>query len=327
MGRRQERTGRRPPPLPIRDGLNPTRIRLPAADLDTADTVVGYLHQRFATRPDLKDVTDAERARLARRLDEQVAAGEVVDHEGRPIGPETAYEEGMFVHLYRDPPVEQPIPFETEVLFRDENLLVVDKPHFLASTPRGRYIAESALVRLRRELDLPELSPLHRLDRVTAGVLAFSLRPADRGAYQTLFARREVEKEYHAVADHRPELSFPLTVENRLVKERGTPIAEQVPGEPNSRTDIEIIDTRNGLALYRLVPHTGRTHQLRVHLSGLGLPIRFDPFYPTLTDPDPRDFSRPLQLLARTLAFTDPITGQRREFVSRRRLQEWPGPA
>lgn len=325
MGRRQERTGRRPPPLPIRDGLNPTRIRLPAADPGTPATVVEYLHQRFATRPDLAGVGEAERQRLAGRLDEQLAAGEVVDADGAAIGPGTAYREGLFVYLYRDPPVEQPIPFELDILFRDDHLLVVDKPHFLASTPRGLYIAESALVRLRRDLDLPELSPLHRLDRVTAGVLAFSVRPVDRGAYQTLFARREVRKEYLAVADHRPDLTFPLTVENRLVKERGTPLAEQVPGEPNSRTDIAVLEVRGDRALYRLIPHTGRTHQLRVHLSGLGIPIRFDPFYPVLTDADPRDFGRPLQLLARTLAFQDPVTGQDREFVSRRTLQEWPG--
>lgn len=324
MGRRQERTGRRSPPLPIRDGLNPARIRLPAADPGTPATVAEYLRRRFATRPELTTLTDAERERLADRLDQQIAAGEVVDPDGRPIDLGTAYQEGLLLYLYRDPPVEQPIPFDLEILFRDEHLVVVDKPHFLASTPRGLYIAESALVRLRRELELPELSPLHRLDRVTAGVLAFSVRPADRGAYQTLFARREVDKEYRAVADHRPDLTFPRTVQNRLVKERGTPVAEEVPGEPNSRTDLELLGVRDDRALYRLVPHTGRTHQLRVHLSGLGIPIRFDPFYPVLTNPDPRDFSRPLQLLARRLTFTDPVTGQRRDFRSRRSLQEWP---
>ena len=148
--------------------------------------------------------------------------------------------------LYRDPAPEPRVPFEIEILHRDDDLLVVDKPHFLSTMPRGLHIVESALVRLRRDLGLPDLSPIHRLDRVTAGVLVFSLRPEQRGAYQTLFAKRKVTKYYEAVAPYRPDVGMPTTVESRIVKYRGTPTAQQVPGEPNARTAVELLATSGG---------------------------------------------------------------------------------
>ncbi|MFE3292957.1 pseudouridine synthase [Rhodococcus sp. NPDC059234] len=294
-------------PLPVRDGLNPTRLRLPADDSWT--TVLGYLLARF---PD-----------DTRRLREKVAAGEVVDGAGVPVTPASPYRAHSFVYLYRDPPIETRVPFEIEVLHRDEDLLVVDKPHFLASTPRGRYVAESALVRLRRDLDLPELTPAHRLDRVTAGVLVFTVRAQARRAYQSLFDQRHVVKEYEAVAGYDPALSLPCTVRSRIVKERGTLQCLEVPGEPNAETRIELLGVHGDRARYRLLPHTGKMHQLRVHLNSLGIPIVGDNFYPTLYDVAPDDYSDPLQLLARSLTFTDPHSGQTRRFVSERRLAAW----
>jgi tRNA pseudouridine32 synthase/23S rRNA pseudouridine746 synthase len=191
--------------------------------------------------------------------------------------------------------------------------------------PRGFYIVESALVRLRRELDLPQLSPLHRLDRVTAGVLMFSLRPDQRGAYQQLFAHRKVTKYYEAVAPYRADIQLPTTVRSRIIKERGTPTAEEVPGEPNSATHIELLDARGPDGLYGLHPATGKTHQLRLHMCSLGVPIRGDNFYPRLLDLSPYDYSSPLQLIARSVTFDDPFTGKARRFESRRRFAAWPG--
>ncbi len=294
-------------PLPVRDGLNPSRVRLPESG--HWSTTLDYLLQRF--------YADEIRVR------EKVAAGEVVDADGRVIDAGTPFLPDSFVFLYRDPVPEQRVPFEIEILHRDSDLLVIDKPHFLATMPRGFYIVESALVRLRRELDLPDLSPLHRLDRVTAGVLMFSLRPEQRGAYQQLFAHRKVRKYYEAVAPHRPEVPMPATVRSRIVKERGTPTADEVPGEPNSLTRIELLDVRGDLGLYGLHPHTGKVHQLRLHMNSLGLPIVGDNFYPRLLDLSPYDYSSPLQLVARSVSFDDPFTGARREFHSRRRLAAW----
>ena len=297
----------RRPPLPVRDGLNPSRIRLPD---EGPPTVLEYLTDRFAA--------DAARVR------EKVDAGEVVDGDGVVVTPRTPFVPQGWVFLYRDPAPEPRVPFEIDILHRDDDLLVVDKPHFLATMPRGLHVVESALVRLRRDLDLPDLSPIHRLDRVTAGVLIFSLRPANRGAYQTLFAKRKVTKYYEAVAPHRPDVDLPRVIESRIVKERGTPTAQQIPGEPNARTRVELLAVRGDRGLYGLHPATGKVHQLRLHMNSLGLPIVGDNFYPTLLDTDRQDYSDPLQLLAKRVEFEDPLTGAHRRFDSRRALVRWP---
>lgn len=291
-------------PLPVRNGLNPTRLRLP--DAGPWQTVLAYLLQRWPT--------DAVRIR------EKVGAGEVLDGAGRAVTETSPFAPRSFVYLYRDPPVEQRVPFEIDILHRDENLLVVDKPHFLASTPRGMHVVESALVRLRCALDLPELSPVHRLDRLTAGVLVFTVRRELRGAYQTLFDRRLVRKEYEATARYDPSLRFPCTVCSRISKQRGVLAAREVPGPANSETHIELREVHGGLARYWLSPRTGKTHQLRVHLNSLGIPIVNDNFYPRCYDVPEQDYSAPLQLLARAIAFIDPYTGAPRRFESTREL-------
>jgi len=223
---------------------------------------------------------------------------------------------GAHVYFYRELRDEVPVPFEIAVLHRDDDIVVVDKPHFLATMPRGRHVAQTAVVRLRRELGLTELSPAHRLDRLTAGVLLFTTRREIRGRYQTLFSRGEVRKTYLARASVDPDLEFPRTVRNRIIKRRGELQAVEEPGEPNAETFVEHL----GDGLYRLTPRTGRTHQLRLHMASLGLPILNDPLYPAVVDIPSDDFSRPLRLLAQRLEFRDPITGDHREFVSRRAL-------
>lgn len=304
-------------PLPVRDGLNPTRLVLPhdPASVVRWGTAMAYLLERF---PD-----DAERLR------EKVAAGEVVTGRGEPVDETTPYEPRGFLFLYRDPPADEPPApalAEVEVLHRDRDLLVVDKPHLVATMPRGRWVTQTLLVHLRRELDLPELAPAHRLDRPTAGVLVLTVRPQVRGAYQELFAQRRVRKVYEAVAPLPGDgLALPATVRSRIVKHRGTAPALQEPGAPNTESlvDLAARDDARGLGLYRLEPHTGKTHQLRLHMASLGLPILHDPFWPVLRPDAPDDPERPLQLLARSLAFTDPLSGAPRRFESRRTLREW----
>ncbi|HET6502486.1 MAG TPA: RluA family pseudouridine synthase [Amycolatopsis sp.] len=293
-------------PLPPRNGLSPARMRLPTEG--PWATVRDHLVERIPKLP-------------ANRLDEMLDEGRIVGLDG-PVTATTPFRGGMLIWFHRDLPEEVPVPFEIGVVHADEHLVVVDKPHFMATIPRGRHVLETALVRLRRDLDLPELSPAHRLDRVTAGLLMFVTRREDRGAYQTLFRDRKVSKVYEAVARHDPALTLPTTVRSRIVKERGTITAQEVPGEPNAETRVELIEHACGLGRYRLIPATGRTHQLRVHLSGLGLPILGDRFYPTVTESTLDDFSRPLQLLAKSLEFTDPVTGAHRCFESRLRLRE-----
>ena len=249
-----------------------------------------------------------------------VDAGEVVDEHGRVVDRGTRYAPTRFVYFYRDPAPEIPVPFEIDVLHRDDHLVVIDKPHFLATIPRGAHITETAVVRLRRALDLPDLTPAHRLDRMTAGVLVFLIRPEDRRAYQELFVSQQVTKEYEAVAGHDPALEFPRTIRSRIVKEHGIMTATEEPGEPNSETVVDLIESRDGRARYRLLPKTGRTHQLRLHMSSLGLPIEGDNYYPDFRRSEPGDFSTPLRLLARAIEFTDPRSGRVRRFESRRTL-------
>jgi tRNA pseudouridine32 synthase/23S rRNA pseudouridine746 synthase len=290
--------------------VDPVRVRLPGGGAWA--TVREYLVRRLSgAEPGV--------------IEAMLGAGLIVGADGRPVPPDAPYQPGMYVWFHRELPDEVPVPFPLEVVHRDEHLVVVDKPHFLATTPRGSHVAETALARLRRELGIPELTAAHRLDRLTAGLVLFTVRPEERGAYQTLFRDRRVHKEYEAVAPHDPSLALPLTVRSRIVKERGVQAAREVAGEPNAVTRVELAEHRaDGLARYRLVPGTGQTHQLRVHMSALGVPILGDPLYPVVTGPVPAgDFRRPLQLLARTLEFTDPVTGAEHRFTSGRTLQAW----
>lgn len=291
-------------PLPQRHGLDPVRLRLPT-DGHWA-TVRDFLVERI---PKL----------APERIERMLREGQIVSLDG-PVAPDAAFRPGTFVWFHRDLPEETPVPFELDVLHRDEDILVVDKPHFLATTPRGGHVTETALIRLRRQLDLPDLIPAHRLDRATAGVVLFVIDPRRRGAYQTLFHDRKVDKEYEAVAPHRPELELPRTVRSRIIKHRGVLAAREEPGEPNAETRVELLERHDELARYRLLPRTGRTHQLRVHLNALGIPILGDDLYPHVRDRPADDFTEPLQLLAKSLEFTDPITGASRRFESRRTL-------
>ena len=244
----------------------------------------------------------------------KVIAGEVFTANGVALDERTEMPANSFVYHYRDLPDEVMVPFDVPVLYRDDSIVVVDKPHFLATMPRGSHIAQSALVRLRRDLDLPELSPAHRLDRLTAGVLLFTVRREVRGAYQTLFARGEVAKTYLAHSSSQPGLFAPQVISNRIIKRRGVLQAQIEPGEPNAETFVEPL----GAGRYRLTPRTGRTHQLRLHMASLGVPIDNDPLYPNVIDVAPGDFTAPLRLVAHRLEFDDPLTGEHRRFVSSR---------
>lgn len=291
-------------PLPMRDGVAPSYLYLPQGDWPD---MISFLIARF---PDVTE--EAWRARMAR--------GDVVDGDGQLLLPASRFKRGLRIFYYRelDAP-ETPIPFQEEILHMDQHLVVVDKPHFLPVIPSGRFLHETLLVRLRKTLGEEDLVPIHRLDRETAGVVIFSRNAASRGAYQSMFQKRVIDKEYEALAP-RLEVQFPFTYRSRMVEGDKFFVMKEEAGEPNSETLIDVIERRGELTLYRLHPHTGRQHQLRVHLSSLGIPIVNDAFYPVALPCKQDDVSQPLQLLARAISFIDPLSGEPREFRSRRVL-------
>lgn len=291
-------------PLPMRDGVGPSYLWLPEGawrDMQTflADWFPGVAAETWRMR---------------------MAKGEVVDAHGAPLYPESPFRRGNCMFYYREIEMETPIPFAEQVLFQDEHILVADKPHFLPVIPGGRFLQETLLVRLKKKLQIEQLVPLHRLDRETAGLVLFSLNPASRGAYQALFRERMIEKEYQALAPLLPQVKFPLTYRSCMAK--GTPFfrMQEVEGEPNSETWIDLLEQQDGIARYQLRPLTGKQHQLRVHMAALGAPILNDGFYPNALSCKGDDVSQPLQLLACAMAFADPLSGAPRRFNSRRTL-------
>jgi len=299
------------PALPTRDGVSPSCVALPSGSWPT---VLDFLAQRIPA------VSPSEWA-------QRMTRGEVVHADGRAVPPDSPYLPQTKLYYWRALPFEHPIPFDEAVVFQDDWLVVADKPHFLPVTPKGRYLQETLLVRLKRKLGIDTLVPMHRIDRETAGLVVFTIRPDTRHAYQSLLRDRLVHKVYEAIAPARPELAGPLWRRSRLEESPNFMAMHEVAGEPNAHTLITHMATHGAWARYRLVPETGQKHQLRAHMNALGAPIYGDRIYPTLLPPEPadapQDFSTPLRLLAREIAFTDPVTGQPRRFTSGRTL-DWP---
>ena len=247
----------------------------------------------------------------------RMARGRVLDSHGQPLHASTPYRTGLTVRYYREIEAERTIPFTESVLYIDENIVVADKPHFLPVTPKGRYVTQTLLARLMARLDLPQLAPLHRIDRGTAGLVMFSVNPATRALYHALFSERRIAKQYQAIAPALSHLSFPFVHRSRMVA--GEPFfrMQESQGEANTETHIDVLDRGSIHWRYKLAPVTGKKHQLRVHMAALGAPIVNDDFYPSLTERDESDYSRPLKLLAAKLSFTDPVTGEPRSFSSK----------
>jgi len=252
---------------------------------------------------------------------ERIRQGKVLDDQGHSINTETMYSPSQRIFYFREVENEPVIPFAEQILFQDDELLVACKPHFLPVIPGGRFVEECLLNRLRNRTGIADLTPLHRLDRETAGIIIFSVNPNTRGIYHELFRRGKVEKIYHALAEiNQPPRENQWTVENRIV--RGEPRFRMkiVPGVANARSHIQLVEVKDNRGLFRLQPVTGKTHQLRLHMSGLGFVVFNDRVYPELQPERDDDFNQPLQLLAKMIRFHDPVSGQDREFRSEREL-------
>ncbi len=288
---------------------HPSVVTLPAVERPYP-TILEFLARTF---PHVAPAEWAERLR----------AGKVRDARGAPVTADCPYVPGARIVYFREVPHEPVIPFAERIVFRNDEILVADKPHFLPVTPGGDFVEECLLNRLIRRTGIAGLVPLHRLDRETAGLVLFSVNRQTRGRYHHLFAHGEAEKTYEALARlERIPREGEWTVENRI--ERGEPRfrMQVVPGVPNARSIIRLLEIRDELGWFRLRPLTGKTHQLRLHMSGLGFPIVNDRVYPTLLPERPDDYDRPLQLIAKRLRFRDPVSGRDLEFESQWELQE-----
>ena len=313
------------------NGVSASKVGVPA---NTQLTAIDFLCARFPA---------IQREVWLKRFDE----GRVLNAIGQRIEPTQRLLGESHLLYFREVTNEPTLPFKAQIIFQDAHLVVADKPHFMPVTPGGQYVQQSLLVQLKQQLNLPELSPIHRIDRETAGLVVFSVRAQDRDAYQSLFRLRQVEKTYEAIAGA-PEssplrLEFPLTHKSRMVEDvqffRMREIVatdDDISNSFNSETWIDCVERlstfRTGLnrenkatpalAKYILKPVTGQRHQLRVHMNALGLPLRGDQFYPLVKRAahEADDFNSPLQLLAKTMTFKDPLTGASRSFESRQQL-------
>lgn len=286
--------------------MGPSSVALPPGQWLT---VIDFLVEHFPAIPRSEWMTRMQR-------------GDVLDAQGRIIHVASAYQPHSKIFYFRSLPEEARIPFDEVVLYQDDYLVAVDKPHFLPVTPAGRYLQETLLVRLKRSLNIDTLAPMHRIDRDTAGLVLFTIQPHTRNLYQTLFRERSVSKQYEAIAPYRADLALPTVYRSRLLESAAFMKMEEVEGVPNAETAIDLMEVQGALARYRLEPVSGQKHQLRAHMAALGMPIVNDRIYPELY-PDEgaeQDYSQPLKLLAKTISFTDPISRQLRQFESRQHL-------
>lgn len=294
------------------DGVSPSRVFLPKGSWPTCED---FLAERLP-------------ALSKEEWQNSLAKGKVLNANGCPLAPGQPCPSSGLLYYYRSLPTERPIPLKEAIVYQDEWLVVADKPHFLPVIPTGRYLHETLLVRLKKRLNMDTLSPIHRIDRETAGLVVFCIKPETRALYQTLFRERKVQKHYEAIAAYRPDFLLPTCYKSCLVpSEKHFMQMKETTGAANAETRIRLIEAKGQLARYALEPLTGKKHQLRVQMAALGMPILHDRIYPFLFPEEQafagekKDFSRPLQLLAKTLSFTDPFTQRLRFFESQQQLR------
>lgn len=298
----------------------PSKITLPA-NTKGWGCILAFLVERFA------HISEAE-------WQDRMAQGKVHWTDGTAIDKDSPYIAGKVVCYYREVRQEPVIPFEHGIIFQNEHIIVADKPHFLQVTPGGQFVNECLLARLQRELMQDDIVPVHRLDRDTAGLVMFSINPDTRPSYFALFAEQRVQKTYQAVAQLSKDLTqkrLPVywQVKNRIVPSKQSRICQQYIPETaeqiNAKSDIALIEKSSKLGLFQLTPHTGKTHQLRLHMMHIGMPILNDRFYPTLKPrEEAENYNEPLQLLAQSLRFNDPVSGEASNFQSKQALKYAP---
>lgn len=299
-----------------KQGIKPSKVYLPHDKALIGKPLIDFLANHFS---------HIDKITWQQRFD----SGLISLENGEILTADTPYQAGQTISYYRQVENEPIIPFEPSILHLDEHLLVVDKPHFLPVIPTGQFVSQTLLAKLRvklrihqelQHLNVMDISPIHRLDKDTAGVMLLSVNPATRSVYQSLFEKKQVKKVYHAISPTRMDLDYPLQISSRLERGESFFLTQTVDGEPNSFTTIELINNMGEFSLYRLTPLTGKKHQLRVHMASLGMPLLNDNFYPVAKPKGSTDFTKPLKLLAKSIEFIDPLTNVKRIFASQKDL-------
>lgn len=287
----------------------PSKLSLPQTNPGVA-TVLEYLILEF---PNI----DAHIWR------QRISDGKVHRHDGSLITTQSLFQSQQRIYYYREVESEPRIPFKETILFQDQHILVACKPHFLAVIPGGIYVNECLQNRLRQSTGIEDLQALHRLDRVTTGLVIFSVNPDTRHHYHHLFRTRQIHKTYQAIAkthDGENLAGQEWEIKNRIVQSKLRFRMCITEGEANSHSVIRCLQQTPEKALFELNPVTGRTHQLRVHMQALGWPILNDKYYPKLQPLSADNYSAPLQLLSKSLQFIDPVTQHPRCFSHDRNL-------
>jgi len=292
-------------PLAVKNGVSPNRLWLPEGEWQT---VIDFFLSKF---PHLSVDDCLERFRRE----------EMVSASGEIFTENSVYKAGQHLFFYRELKKELQIPFKEKIIYQDERILVVDKPHFLPVAPTGQYLHETLLVRLRKSTKIDTLELCHRLDRETAGLVLLTKKTCYRNKYHQLFSNKKIKKSYQAIVSNPARYNkigqFPFHYESKITQDKDTMRMREVAGQANSKTIINALEERADAFLVELSPTTGKKHQLRLHLSSLGMPIKNDPLYPSRITKRPSDFENPLQLLAQSLAFIDPLDGNHHKFTSR----------
>ncbi|MRI34443.1 pseudouridine synthase [Endozoicomonas sp. OPT23] len=254
----------------------------------------------------------------------RIAKNNVHWQDGVPITATDAYAGHKRVFYYREVEQEPVIPFTETIVYQDEHIIVACKPHFLPVTPGGRFVQECLLNRLRLSTGIYDLTPAHRIDRDTAGLVLFSVNPETRSDYHELFPKQQIHKRYHAVVHTTQAVTAgqEWQVKKRMVVAEPRFRMKISEGIENSYSRMVCLSESGNKALFQLEPVTGKRHQLRLHMSELGMALVNDRYYPELQPETADDYQKPLQLLAKTLEFKDPVAGVVRRFESDRVLSE-----
>ncbi len=276
---------------PMIGTIRPSTVRLPERRPEGVVTILDFFLHRFP------------------RIDEETwrsrfAAGKVRSGDGALTGDEP-YRPLLEVHYRREVEREPEVRSDFTIVWSDDDLIVVDKPPHLPVTPGGPWVRNCLLHLLSVATGNDELAPLHRLDRLTSGLVVFSCNRKSRSHFAGLFQPgAQVEKIYTAVCELRRE-NAPIraVLEHHIARSPDQYWRQvMVPGRrTNARCVIERVGEAGNLALYRVRPYTGRKHQIRVQLADAGLPILGDPLYGSDPRHDPDDLSTRLCLDAHVL--------------------------